>query len=150
MSDIKKLTKKIIAFRDARDWKQFHTPKDLAIALTMEASEVAEHFLWKNNKEMKKYIKEHRDLISQELSDVLYWVLLMAHDLGIDMVKATERKMKINETKYPLKKARGKHLKYTTLFGLTPTIPDKFSKVMEIIQAKGHRGRTRAKKSYPH
>jgi NTP pyrophosphatase (non-canonical NTP hydrolase) len=109
------LTKRIIAFRDAREWKQFHNPKDVALSLVLEAAEVMEHFQWKNKEEMEKHVKENKDAVSEELADVLYWILLMSHDLGIDPLKALDRKMKINETKYPEDKARGKHTKYNRL-----------------------------------
>lgn len=115
MSDIKKLTKKIIAFRDARDWKQFHKPKDLALSLMLEAAEVGEHFQWKSEKEIKQYIKDHKKEIGDELADTFYWVLLMAHDLGIDLIKASKEKMEQNIKKYPIKKAKGNHVKYTEL-----------------------------------
>jgi NTP pyrophosphatase (non-canonical NTP hydrolase) len=115
MQDTKKLTKRIIAFRDAREWKQFHNPKDLAISLVLEAGEVMEHFQWKNAREMEKHVKENRSEIGDELADVLYWVLLMSHDLGIDILKAVDKKMKINESKYPIEKAKGKHTKYNKL-----------------------------------
>lgn len=113
MSDLKKLTKKIIAFRDVRDWKQFHNPKDVALSLMLEAAEVGEHFQWKNEKEIQEYIKTHKKEIGDELADTFYWVLLMAHDLGIDLIKASEEKMKQNIKKYPISKAKGKHSKYT-------------------------------------
>jgi NTP pyrophosphatase (non-canonical NTP hydrolase) len=115
MSDIEKLTKKIIDFRDARDWKQFHNPKDCAISLSLEASEVLEHFQWKNKEEIDEYIKTHREHIGEELSDVLYWVLLMSHDLNIDILDASEKKLKKNEEKYLLEKAKGNHTKYNQL-----------------------------------
>ncbi len=115
MSDIKKLTDKILAFRDARDWKQFHNPKDVALSLVLEASEVLEHFQWKNTKEIEKYIKTNKTDIGEELADVLYWVLLMSKDLNIDIVEALEKKIKRNEQKYPVKKSKGKHTKYTEL-----------------------------------
>lgn len=115
MSDIEDLTKRIIEYRDARDWKQFHNPKDLALSLILEASEVAEHFQWKSKEEMEEYIKTNKDEIGEELSDVLYWVLLLSHDLNIDIKKAFEEKMKQNETKYPVDKAKGKHTKYNKL-----------------------------------
>jgi NTP pyrophosphatase (non-canonical NTP hydrolase) len=114
-ADIKGLTKKIIAFRDARDWKQFHNPKDLAISLVLEAGEVMEHFQWKNEKEIAKHIAENKTAISEELADTLYWILLMSHDLDIDILKAVENKMIQNEAKYPIAKARGKHTKYNRL-----------------------------------
>lgn len=115
MSNIKTLTDRIIKFRDARDWKQFHNPKDVALSLVLEATEVMEHFQWKSVGEMEKYIKENKTAIGEELADVLYWVLLMGHDLDIDVISALDRKMKINEVKYPVEKAKGKHTKYDRL-----------------------------------
>lgn len=81
MSEIKQLTDMILAFRDARDWKQFHNPKDCAISLSLEASEVLEHFQWKTPEEIESYIEDHRDDIGEELADVFNWILLMSHDL---------------------------------------------------------------------
>lgn len=107
--------KKINAFRQKRDWEQFHNPKDMAISLSLEASEVLEHFQWKNEEEVKKYVKTNKEDIGEELSDVLYWVLLLSHDLDIDIEKAFQKKMKKNEKKYPASKAKGRHTKYTDL-----------------------------------
>lgn len=115
MSDLKELTAKIIAFRDARDWKQFHNPKDVAISLSLEAAELLEHFQWKTPRETAKHIKKCRQGVSEELADVLYWVLLLGHDLGIDMGKALEGKLVKNAQKYPVSKARGRHTKYSKL-----------------------------------
>ena len=115
MKNVKDLTKRIIAFRDARNWKQFHNPKDVALSLVLEAGEVMEHFQWKSKEEMEKYVIEAKDKIGEELADVLYWVLLLSHDLDIDVLEAVEKKMKINETKYPVEKAKGKHTKYDKL-----------------------------------
>jgi NTP pyrophosphatase (non-canonical NTP hydrolase) len=112
---MKKLTEKILKFRDARDWKQFHNQKDMAISLALEASEVLEHFQWKSKEEVENYIKKNKNEIGKELADVLYWVLLMSHDLGIDIKKISELKLKENAKKYPIKKAKGKHTKYTEL-----------------------------------
>jgi len=70
VSDIKKLTKKIVKFNKARDWEQFHNPKDLALSLSLEASELLEHFQWKSKKEMEKYIKSDKAHIAKELADV--------------------------------------------------------------------------------
>jgi len=112
---LSKLTERIIAFRDARDWKQFHNPKDVALSMVLEAGEVMEHFQWKNTEEMQEHIGNHRDEIGDELADVLYWVLLMSHDLDIDIFEAVDRKMKKNEEKYPEEKAKGQHTKYTKL-----------------------------------
>ncbi len=115
MKDLNELTKRIIAFRDARDWKQFHNPKDLAISLVLEASEVMEHFQWKNKKEMEKYIVDTKREIGTELADVSYWVLLISYDLKIDVLDALDKKMKKNEKKYPVAKAKGRHAKYNKL-----------------------------------
>ncbi|PIT88271.1 MAG: nucleotide pyrophosphohydrolase [Candidatus Magasanikbacteria bacterium CG10_big_fil_rev_8_21_14_0_10_36_32] len=115
MDSVKELTKKIITFRDARDWKQFHNPKDSAISLVLEAGEVLEHFQWKNKEEMEEYVKTYKEHIGEELADVLSWILLMSYDLDIDIVDALEKKYKKNEDKYPVEKAKGKHTKYNKL-----------------------------------
>lgn len=115
MKSIEELTKKIIAFRDKRDWKQFHNPKDLAISLCLEAAEVLEHFQWKSKEEIEEYIKTHKEHIGEELADVLYWVLLMSHNLDIDILDALDKKIDENEMKYPVNKSKGKHIKYNKL-----------------------------------
>jgi dCTP diphosphatase len=115
MSDIKDLTKRIIDFRNARDWKQFHNPKDVALSLVLEAAEVMEHFQWKNKEEIEKYIETNKAEIGEELADVLYWILLMSHDLKIDVLEALEKKILKNEEKYPVEKAKGRHTKYNKL-----------------------------------
>lgn len=113
MTDLEDLTKRIIAFRDERDWKKFHNPKDVALSMLLEAGEVTEHFQWKSPDEIKAHIEAHREDIGDELIDVLYWVLLLAHDLKINLPKAFNRKMAHNANKYPVDKAKGNHLKYT-------------------------------------
>lgn len=115
MDPIKRLTKEIIEFRDRRNWKQFHNPKDVSLSLVLEAGEVMEHFQWKNPDEIKKHIDENKEEISEELADVLYWILLLSHDLDIDIEKALDRKININNKKYPVEKASGKHTKYNKL-----------------------------------
>ena len=115
MTTLQSLTQRIIAFRDERDWKQFHNPKDLAISLSLEAGEVMEHFQWKTVDEVKEYARTHKDDIGEELVDVLYWVLLLSHDLQIDLGTAFEKKMNKNKNKYPVSKSKGKATKYTKL-----------------------------------
>jgi NTP pyrophosphatase (non-canonical NTP hydrolase) len=115
MADLSDLQRKVVKFRDARDWKQFHNPKDLALSLVLEASELLEHFQWKTTEEIEQYLKEKNNEVSEEIIDVLYWVLLFAYDLGIDIEKEFDRKMKQNEKKYPVSKAKGSHKKYTEL-----------------------------------
>lgn len=96
--EIKELQEKMVKFRDQRDWKQFHNPKDMAVSLTLEAAELLEHFQWKS---------------IEEMADIFYWVLLMGHDFQIDLIKSFNKKMRQNAKKYPVKKAKGKHSKYT-------------------------------------
>lgn len=112
---IQSLTKRIIDFRNARDWKQFHNPKDVSLSLVLEASEVMEHFQWKSKEEIEKYVVEAKEEIGDEIADVLYWVLLLSHDLKIDPLKALDKKISKNEAKYPVEKAKGKHTKYNKL-----------------------------------
>ena len=114
-SDIRKLTDKIVAFRDARDWKQFHNPKDLAAGLAIEAAELQEIFLWKNPDEVAVSVSEKRERISDELADVAYYVLLLSHELEIDITEALTAKLVKNAAKYPIDKAKGKHAKYDEL-----------------------------------
>lgn len=116
MSDYSKLGSlldRIKTFNEARDWSQFHNPKDLAISLSLEASEVLEHFQWKSPDEMQKHLAENGTKVGDELADVLYWVLLMGDYFQIDIVEALDRKMSENEAKYPADKAKGSHSKYT-------------------------------------
>ncbi len=115
MSDLANLQKRVVAFRDARDWKQFHNPKDTAVSLLLEAAEFLEHFQWKSSDEIEDHLNEKNEDVSEELVDVLYWVLLIAHDLRINLPETFEHKMKKNEQKYPVSKASGKHTKYTDL-----------------------------------
>jgi len=115
MSELSQLTDLILAFRDARDWKQFHNPKDLALSLVLEAAEVLEHFQWKNPEEIEEYLKTHKGELADELADVFYWVLLMSRDLGIDLPQALKAKLAKNAEKYPVEKAKGSHLKYRRL-----------------------------------
>lgn len=103
------------AFRDARDWRQFHDPKDLMLSLCLEAAELLEHAQWRNGEALKGYLAEHRDDVGQELADVLYWTLLLSDDLGIDLEDAFRRKLDLNEQRYPVGKARGKATKYDKL-----------------------------------
>ena len=112
MKNINDFTKRIISFRDARDWKQFHNPKDVALSLVLEAAEVMEHFQWKSKEEIGEYVKTNKNEIGEELADVLYWILLMGHDLKIDVLEALAKKILKNEEKYPVEKAKGRHTKY--------------------------------------
>jgi len=115
MSDITEIQKMLLEFRDKRDWKKFNNPKDMAVSLVLEATEVLENFKWKSNEEVEQYVKVKKDAIAEELADTLNWVLLLSHDLGIDIVKASKKKIKANHKKYPISKTRGVYKKYTDL-----------------------------------
>lgn len=115
MHTIKRLTKNIIDFRNARDWKQFHNPKDVSLSLVLEATEVMEHFQWKNTADVEKHVKDKKEEIAEELADVLYWLLLMSHDLNIDLLEALDKKITKNNEKYPVEKSKGSAKKYTEL-----------------------------------
>ncbi|MEC0227357.1 nucleotide pyrophosphohydrolase [Paenibacillus alba] len=104
------IIKKIIEFRDERDWKQFHNPKDLAISLTLEASELLENFQWKDSSEA---LKQNMEQIKDELADVLIYSLMIAHDLEIDIESAILNKIDKNAKKYPVEKSKGTAKKYS-------------------------------------
>ena len=112
MSEINKLTKKIHQFVKARDWKKFHNHKDLALSLMIEAAELAEHFQWKNEKEIKEAVQNNKTEIAEEIADVGIYLFELADNLGINLNEAMVEKIEKNAKKYPIKKARGNHLKY--------------------------------------
>lgn len=112
---LNELTEQIVEFRDDREWKQFHTPKDIAISLLLEASELLEITQWKNGDVLDAHLTDNKDALGDELVDVLYYTLLLAHDQQIDLAVAFERKMARNAEKYPIDLARGSSTKYTKL-----------------------------------
>ncbi|MDF1628409.1 MAG: MazG-like family protein [Alcanivoracaceae bacterium] len=101
--------KRLRQFRDARDWKQFHNPKDLALALSIEASELLEIFLWKSAEDADP------GRVKEELADVLAYALLLADAYELDPTEIVLKKIEINEKKYPISKSRGTAKKYTEL-----------------------------------
>lgn len=109
------LIENIRAFASKRDWEQFHSPKNLAMALSVEVAEVVEHFQWLTQEQSKRLDHEKREKIREEIGDVMIYLARLADCLGIDPVRAAEEKMRINETKYPVAKARGVASKYTEL-----------------------------------
>ena len=112
---MKELTKKIRAFAQNRDWDQFHSPKNLAMALSVEVAEVVEHFQWLTQEESNRLDAEKLKQIREEIGDVMIYLARLADRLGIDPVQAAEEKMQINEKKYPVEKAKGLATKYTEL-----------------------------------
>ncbi|MED3643837.1 nucleotide pyrophosphohydrolase [Caldifermentibacillus hisashii] len=104
------LINEIIQFRDERNWKQFHIPKDLAISLSLEASELLENFQWKTSDDA---VKENLENIKEEIADVAIYTMLLSHELGINLEQAIKEKIQKNKQKYPVDKAFGSRKKYT-------------------------------------
>lgn len=113
--DIKDLEKQIKEFCEARDWDQFHNPKDLAIGMSTEANELLDIFRFKNDDDMKKILSdpEKKNKVEQELADILFFVLRFAQMNEIDLNQALEEKMQLNAIKYPVEKVKGSNKKYT-------------------------------------
>jgi NTP pyrophosphatase (non-canonical NTP hydrolase) len=109
MSDFKEITEALIRFRNERDWEQFHNPKDLSIALSIEANELLESFLWKNPQEAKP------EKVKEELADVLAYSFLLAHHYQLDIKEIVLDKIQKNAQKYPVDKAKGNAKKYDEL-----------------------------------
>lgn len=107
------LREKINAFVKERDWDQFHTPKNLAMAMIVEAAELVEQFQWNTPEESQTLTPEKREAVSHELADTFVYLLRIAEVLEIDLIEATNQKIALNAKKYPVEKARGKNNKYT-------------------------------------
>lgn len=95
------LTSELLAFRDRRDWGQFHNPKDLAIALSIEAGELLEHFLWRDHADVSAHVVSHRDEIAAEVADVASYLLYLVDALELDLAAAVREKLKTNGRRYP-------------------------------------------------
>jgi len=106
-------------FRDDRDWAQFHTPKNLAAAIAIEAAELQERFLWKTDAEVDQDLADaaKKAGVADEIADVVMFAMLLADRLGIDLAEAIAAKLAANEQKYPVQLARGNARKYTELGG---------------------------------
>ena len=112
---MKELLVKIRDFAQKREWDQFHSPKNLATALSVEVAEVVEHFQWLTPEESNSLPAAKIKKIKEEIGDVMIYMVRLADRLGIDPVQAAEDKMRINEKKYPVEKAKGVADKYTDL-----------------------------------
>ena len=107
------LRERIRKFAQERDWEQFHTPKNLSMAVIVEAAEIVEHFQWLSKEQSESLSSEKLEEISEELADVLIYLIRLADQLNIDLLAAANRKMLINEKKYPAELVRGKASKYS-------------------------------------
>ena len=112
MTDIEKLQKRLQAFADARDWNQFHSPKNLSMALVVEAAELAEHFQWLTQEESARLPADRLEKVGEELADIFVYLVRLADRLGIDLPAAVDRKIALNEKKYPAERVRGSAKKY--------------------------------------
>ncbi len=107
------LSARINAFVAERDWAQFHTPKNLAMAMIVEAAELVEQFQWDTPQESQQLSPEKREAVAHELADTFVYLLRIAEVLKIDLIDATNRKIELNAQKYPVEKARGSNARYT-------------------------------------
>ena len=114
-NDLVELRDDLRAFSAERDWDQFHTPKNLALALMVEAGELLEHFQWLTDEQSRELPQDVRSKVSEEMADVLGYLIRLADKLEIDLVESTRRKIEQNAKKYPTEKARGNAKKYTEL-----------------------------------
>lgn len=111
------LVKAVLTFRDERDWKQFHNPKDLAISITLEAAELLEHFQWKTPGEVEAFLakEENRGRLGEEMADILILLVSLADAVGVDLLQAARAKLRENAAKYPVDRAKGSARKYDEL-----------------------------------
>lgn len=112
---LKALEQKIIAFRDRRDWAQFHSPKNLSQALGIEAAELQEIFLWQTSEASRWPSEVDRERAASELADIFIYLTYLCRELDVDIVRAVEAKLIENGQKYPVAKAKGNHRKYDRL-----------------------------------
>lgn len=109
------LQQRLAAFVAERDWEQFHSPKNLTMALCSEAGELSEHFQWLTEAQSRELEPEQFEAVSQELADIQIYLLLLARNLDIDLLQATAEKIEKNAKKYPAAQSRGHARKYTDL-----------------------------------
>jgi dCTP diphosphatase len=112
---LESLTAALRRFAAERDWDQFHSPKNLAAALTVEAAELLEHFQWLTEEQSSNLAADKRVAVGHELADVFLYLLQIADKLQIDLVAAAQQKLELNGSKYPVAQARGSSKKYSEL-----------------------------------
>jgi len=115
MSELDEIGAAIRKFRDERDWMQFHSPKNLASSIVIEAAELLEHFQWDTTNASEAKAQGQKDAIAQEIADVAIYLIELADNLGVDLTAAIRNKLRVNEQKYPAEKACGSAAKYTSL-----------------------------------
>ncbi|WP_415886600.1 nucleotide pyrophosphohydrolase [Neptuniibacter sp. QD37_6] len=113
VSELDELKESLRLFSAERDWDKFHSPKNLAMALAVEASEIMEHFQWLSESESANLDSRKSKAVSEELADVFLYLIRLSDKLNIDLVSAANDKLEINKTKYPVELVKGKSEKYT-------------------------------------
>ena len=109
------IQKRLLLFNKERNWEQYHNPRNIAMALSVEAGELLSHFLWSSDDGPQPPVEGRKELVEQEAADVLICLLNFCHQANIDILNATMKKIDINENKYPVKKSYGKLEKHTEL-----------------------------------
>jgi len=112
---MKELKDKLRIFAEERDWEQFHSPKNLSMALAVETAELMEYFQWLTEEQSRNLDKDKLENVRDEIADVLIYLVRLADQLGIDPLTAATEKLEINATKYPVEKAKGNARKYNDL-----------------------------------
>lgn len=116
MSDaLDQLAQRLQAFAQARDWGQFHSPKNLASALIVEAGELLEHFQWLTEDQSRNLDAAKKQEVAMEMADVLLYLIQMGNELGVNLVEAAQQKIDLNDKKYPVDQAKGSSKKYDAL-----------------------------------
>ena len=115
MSDLESIQHKIITFGNARDWAQFHDPKNLAEAISIEAGELLENYLWKTTEQSRNFTQEDLKNIKEEVADIFIFLTYLCEEHKINLLEVVEQKIDKNEKKYPVDKAKGSSKKYTNL-----------------------------------
>jgi NTP pyrophosphatase (non-canonical NTP hydrolase) len=110
---LEQLAEHLRRFAAERDWEQFHSPKNLSMALLVEVAEIAEHFQWLTEQQSRDIDAARKEAVAQELADALIYLVRLADQLEIDLLEAAEHKLPLNEAKYPAEKVRGSPKKYT-------------------------------------
>lgn len=113
--EIEALQKALREFARQREWDQFHSPKNLAAALSVESAELLEHFQWLTDEQSHNFSEDKRALVAEELADVVLYALQLSDKLGIDLIAAAWKKLELNGAKYPVDRAKGRSNKYTEL-----------------------------------
>lgn len=110
---MQELVKRLRRFAEERDWEQFHSPKNLSMALSVEVAEIVEHFQWLTEEESRRLGDDKREELAEEIGDVMIYLVNLADKLGIDPLRSAKEKLEKNEKKYPARLVKGKSQKYT-------------------------------------